>query len=162
LLTEATTTLGHGILSGVLRFDVNRLVRSGVAGVSDVQYAWGRVALVNTERMTAWLLIWPVAHFAMIVVGLLAGLKRLPVAVTAPVEVIPGGMLSWSVVRALYSFRRFERATASVKAARESGAAAPDSALRPDWRLRLVGGSDWEIVVFVILAAVLAWGLSTH
>lgn len=162
MLTEATTTLGHGVLSGVLRFDVNRLVRSGMAGVSDAQYAWGRVALVNTERMTAWLVIWPVAHFAMIVVGILAGLKRLPIAVTAPVEVIPGGMLSWSVARALYSFRRFERATADVKTARESGAAAPERALRPDWRFRLVSGSDWEIVAFALLAVILAWGISTH
>jgi hypothetical protein len=161
LLTEWSTRIGHGILSGILRFDVDRLVRSGVKGITNAQYAWGQLFLVNTERMTAWLLIWPAAHFTMFFVGGLMGLKQLPIAVVSPVELIPGGMLCWSVPRAGYTWRQFARVTTVVRSAEQSGEAPPEwAATKPGWRYRIVKGSDWEIAFFAALAALLAWGIS--
>jgi hypothetical protein len=95
VLTDAVTRFGHAVVSSIFRFDVNKLVPAGgETPQTAALFAWGRLCIANVERLVAWFIIWPVAHFAMIGVLLALGFKRGPVYALAPVELIPGGMLS--------------------------------------------------------------------
>ncbi|HET7467909.1 MAG TPA: hypothetical protein VFL29_14720 [Candidatus Dormibacteraeota bacterium] len=161
MLTDLVTRLGHAIVSGLIRFDVSKLVpASGETRQASALFAWGRLCIANVERMTAWLVIWPAAHFAMIGVLLALGFKSAPTYVAVPVELIPGGMLAWSLPRAGFTFRRTERISAALDAAASHKEDPPRWAVTLDWRYRLLRGSDGEIA---LLAGVsLLWVLSAR
>ncbi|HYR48345.1 MAG TPA: hypothetical protein VER07_06125 [Candidatus Polarisedimenticolia bacterium] len=156
MLTEAVTRVGHAVVSGIFRFDVNKLVPAGgETAQTAALFAWGRLCIANVERLVAWFIIWPVAHFAMIGVLLALGFKRGPVYVVVPVELIPGGMLSLSLPRAGLTFHRTERVSAALDAARTQQGQPPQWAERLDWRYRVLRGSDWEIAFLAVVALLL-------
>ncbi|HEV2217469.1 MAG TPA: hypothetical protein VGV88_07840 [Candidatus Dormibacteraeota bacterium] len=157
MLTDAVTRFGHAVVSGIFRFDVNKLVPAGgEAPETEALFAWGRLCVANVERLVAWFIIWPTAHFVMIGVLLVLGFKRTPVYVAAPVELIPGGMLSWSLPRAYFTFHHTERISAALDAARTQHVEPPSWAEGFDWRYRVLRGSDWEVAFLAVVAALLA------
>jgi hypothetical protein len=153
VLTDAVTRFGHAVVSGIFRFDVNKLVPAGAETPQTAAlFAWGRLCIANVERVVGWFIIWPVAHFATIGVLLALGFKRGPMYVVAPVELIPGGMLSWSLPRAYFTFHRIERVSRALDTARTQHVEPPLWAERLDWHYRLLRGSDWEIAFLAVVA----------
>lgn len=122
MLTGAITRLGHAVVSGLFRFDVNKLVPAADRSqVSSPLSDWMRLAVANVERMVAWLVLWPAAHLAMVGVSTIIGLKREPTYLVVPVELIPGLMLAWSLPRASLTLRRAEQVSRAVDSAAQLG-----------------------------------------